>query len=81
MMHQIKNLITILFIGTLLSSVSANAQFWSNKKTDLLPETDAFAMNAFVDGDQLKIQWTIAADYYMYRDQFGVSSSLSLIHI
>jgi len=58
----------------LLLSLTAQAQFWGNNKTELLPETEAFAMTAFIDGDQLRIQWSIAQDYYMYRDQFAVSS-------
>jgi len=58
----------------LVSSLTANAQFWGTKKTELLAETDAFGMTAFIDGDQLRIQWSVADDYYMYRDQFRVSS-------
>ena len=59
----------------LLASLTANAQFWGAKKTELLPETDAFGMTAFIDGDQLRIQWSIADEYYMYRDQFRISST------
>ena len=75
MTDYLKNLFAIVILGVLLSHTTANAQFWSSKKTDLLSETDAFGMNAFVDGEQLKIQWTIAPDYYMYREQFNVSSN------
>jgi len=64
-----------IFLVLLLISASASAQFWSKKKTDLLPETEAFAMTAFIEGDQLRVQWSIAPDYYMYRDQFGIESN------
>jgi len=58
----------------LMASLTANAQFWGAKKTELLPETEAFGMTAFIDGDQLRIHWSVADEYYMYRDQFRVSS-------
>ena len=69
--HRVLKLVLTLL---LLSSFAANAQFWGTKKTELLAETDAFGMTAFIDGDQLRIQWSVADDYYMYRDQFRVSS-------
>ena len=70
-----KNYSFALLLALLFVSSSASAQFWTKKKTDLLAETDAFAMTALIDGDQLRIQWTIADGYYMYRDQFGLQSS------
>jgi thiol:disulfide interchange protein DsbD len=67
---------TLLFLATILmaTSVAAQAQFWNKKQNTLLPDQDAFGMTAYIDGDQLKIQWIIAEDYYMYREQFGLSS-------
>ncbi len=70
-----KNYRFTVLIALLLASFTASAQFWSNKKTELLPEEQAFGMTAFIDGDQLRVQWTIAQDYYMYRDQFKVQST------
>jgi len=64
-----------VLLALLIMSATASAQFWSKKKSDLLPETQAFGMTAIIDGDQLRIQWSIAEDYYMYRDQFGVQSN------
>lgn len=69
-----KNVLRVGMAFMLLVSLAANAQFWGEKKTELLAETDAFAMTAFIDGDHLRIQWSVADEYYMYRDQFRVSS-------
>ena len=68
--------ISLLCVITALmaSACTAQAQFWSKKKNTLLADEDAFGVTAFIDDDQLKIQWSIAQDYYMYRDQFGVQS-------
>ena len=74
MILNLKNMLRVTIALMLLVSIGANAQFWGTKKTELLAETDAFGMTAFIDGDQLRIQWTVAEDYYMYRDQFQVSS-------
>jgi len=63
-----------LTLALLIISSNAHAQFWGKKKVDLLPETEAFGLTAFVDDTNLRIQWSIAEDYYMYREQFGVSS-------
>ena len=65
----------VAFGVTLFISLSANAQFWGKKQTALLSDQDAFGMTAYIDGDKLKVQWSIAEDYYMYRDQFGVKSN------
>ena len=37
---------------------------------DLLPVEDAFAMEAFLDGDDVVLQWQIADGYYLYRHAF-----------
>jgi thiol:disulfide interchange protein DsbD len=65
----------VAFGMALFISLSANAQFWGKKQTALLSDQDAFGMTAYIDGDKLKVQWSIAEDYYMYRDQFGVKSN------
>lgn len=72
-MTRTLNAILSLAAAVLLLSSDASAQFWGKKKVDLLPETEAFGLTAVVDDAQLRIQWSIADDYYMYRDQFGVS--------
>ncbi len=74
MTRYLKNTLRLTLALMVLLTMTANAQFWSTKKTELLPETEAFGMTAFIDGDQLRIQWSIAEDYYMYREQFKVSS-------
>lgn len=56
------------------TSFVSQAQFWGKEQNTLLADEEAFAMTAFIDGDYLKIQWSIANDYYMYRDQFGLES-------
>lgn len=71
---NVKTPIRLALACLLMLSLTAQAQFWGSKKTELLPETEAFGVTAFIDGEQLRIQWSVAQDYYMYRDQFAVSS-------
>ena len=60
----------------LVVCVSANAQFWNKQVQQLLPEDEAFVVVAEVDQrGVLKVHWSIADDYYMYRDQFGIESA------
>lgn len=64
---------TMIVFWLLFISCSAAAQFWSPKKPALLPSEEAFAVAVTVDDSGLlKINWSIANDYYMYRDQFDV---------
>ncbi|RBP53641.1 protein-disulfide reductase DsbD [Arenicella xantha] len=65
----------------LVMMTSANAQFWSKKESPLLPEEQAFSVTAEITDQQLKLFWTIAPDYYMYRDQFQVSSATPGVEI
>lgn len=71
--NALKKTRLLLITTTLLClSFGAQAQFWGKKQNTLLADQEAFGVTAFIDGDQLKINWVIAPDYYMYRDQFGV---------
>jgi len=63
-----------------LSSL-AQAQFFSKKTRDLLPEDEAFAVTAMVEDGLLRVNWSIAQDYYMYRDQFSISSNTAGVTI
>ena len=71
---SLANLILSFALLALLS-MPVQAQFFSKKKPDLLPEDQAFAVTAEVNEGNLRINWSIAQDYYMYRDQFSVSAS------
>ncbi len=71
----LKNLIRLASLLLLTLALTANAQFWSKKQDTLLPGEEAFAVTAQIVGQQLKVYWTIASDYYMYRDQFSISST------
>jgi thiol:disulfide interchange protein DsbD len=76
LLNTIKKVSLLVTISlAVLISLSANAQFWGKKQVSLLSDQDAFGVTAYIDGDKLKIQWSIAEDYYMYRDQFGVKSN------
>ena len=70
-LHSIR-LLTLLL---LLVTANAHAQFWNKKKPDLLPDEEAFTVTAQIVDQELKVFWTIAPDYYMYRDQFSTVSS------
>ena len=39
-----------------------------------LPPEEAFKLNSRIEGDKLLVTWTIANDYYMYREKFSVKS-------
>ena len=48
----------------------------------MLPEDEAFRVTAYVnDAGLLKVNWIIADDYYMYRDQFAIESTNPSIRI
>ena len=58
----------------LLVSGLSHAQFFSNKTKELLPEDEAFQVITSIEDDVIKVNWVIAEDYYMYREQFRVES-------
>ena len=62
----------ILCLYALMISVDAQAQFWKKQSQSLLPDHQAFIETAHIDNNKLVVQWQIADDYYMYRDQFDV---------
>jgi len=62
----------VLCLFTLIFSVDAQAQFWKKQSQSLLPDHQAFIETAHIDDTKLVVQWQIADDYYMYRDQFDV---------
>ena len=55
-------LVAVIFV---CSINAANGQFWSNNKPDLLPEEEAFSVIAEIQNGVLKVNWSIADDYYM----------------
>ncbi|MBX2847327.1 MAG: protein-disulfide reductase DsbD [Acidiferrobacterales bacterium] len=69
------NVKLISIFALLLSSITlAQAQFWSNKQPELLPEEEAFSVVADIQDGVLKVNWSIADDYYMYRENFEIES-------
>lgn len=69
-------LLVIVFLST-----SAHAQFFSKKSNDLLPEEQAFGVTASVEKGVLRVNWSIAQDYYMYREQFSVVTNNANVNI
>ena len=69
-----KNFILITALFLLLLSSASNAQFFSNKTQELLPEDQAFQVTANIDENTIKVNWIIAEGYYMYREQFRIES-------
>lgn len=69
--------ILLVIVTCALLSLPAQAQFWKQQTDELLSEAEAFQANAFIDGNQIKVTWNIANDYYMYLDQFAVVPSSS----
>lgn len=75
-MNHLKQNLIIIAGALLLGLTSAtHAQFFSNKTDALLPEAQAFQVLANVEQSKLRVSWSIANDYYMYREQFGIASS------
>lgn len=68
-------------VGLLLVSSVVQAQFFASKKPDLLPEHEAFQVGAEVRGQNLHVYWSIANDYYMYREQFGIAVEGSAVKV
>ena len=64
-------LVSLVFVFTINS---AAGQFWSNKQPDLLPEDQAFSVLANITDDVLVVSWSIADDYYMYRDSLKIEA-------
>ena len=62
----------VLCLYALMISVDAQAQFWKKQSQSLLPDHQAFIETAYIDNTNLVVQWQVADDYYMYRDQFDV---------
>ena len=70
---QIGLLWTSALVLALVLSSPVSAQFFNQQQPQLLPEAQAFKVDHWVEADGLTINWSIADDYYMYRDQFAAS--------
>jgi len=57
-------------VAVLLMMVAGLAQ-----ATDFLPVDDAFQLSVERQGDELRLHWQIADDYYLYRDQHRIQPS------
>ena len=65
--------ISLVMAFGLAVSTPTSAQFFSKKTQELLPEDQAFSVTSNVsDSGILSVNWSIADDYYMYRDQFSI---------
>jgi len=42
-------------------------------QSDFLSPEDAFQYELVPDGDQLRLEWTIADDYYLYRKRMTIT--------
>ncbi len=76
--HQLyRALVLGLMTASLLLSSLAHAQFWKQEQPELLPEDQAFVHDTRIEANDLVVDWLIAEDYYMYRDQFGIQSDVA----
>lgn len=72
----------IAIVSGLATNSPASAQFFSKQTQELLPEEQAFAVTAQVtDSGLLKVNWSIADDYYMYHEQFSIESVSSEVTV
>lgn len=51
----------------------ASAQFFQKPAPALLPEAQAFSVTHSETSNGLTVDWSVADDYYLYRNQFGVT--------
>lgn len=66
----------------LVMSQPAAAQFWKKDTNPLLPEEQAFSVSASILEDgAISVNWSIADDYYMYRDNFAIEAAVPLAPI
>lgn len=68
-------------MGSVLLCWPAHAQFFAAKKPQLLPEHEAFQVTADVIGNNLHVYWSIANDYYMYRQQFAIEAANDAVEL
>ncbi len=71
MNNIIQRTLRLLVATALFACFAAQAQFWKKQAQTLLPDHEAFIETAYVEGNEIKVAWQIADDYYMYRDQFN----------
>lgn len=71
---RLKAVPILTFVLLSLFFAQAQAQFFNKKEPVLLPEDQAFDVIANVQDGVLFVNWSIAQDYYMYRDQFRIES-------
>ena len=72
----------LISLCILAFTTNSQAQFFSDKTDELIPEEQAFGVTAFVDDSgSLKVNWSIADNYYMYKDQFHIESNNSEVLI
>lgn len=62
----------VFWLAMVLMSPSAWAQI---SPEDLLPVEEAFSLEATREADEIRLVWTIAPGYYLYRHAFKVSSA------
>jgi len=58
-----------------ISDLSSQLGLTSSQSDSPLAPEDAFAMKSRIDGDTLLVTWTVANDYYMYREKFSIQSN------
>ena len=64
----------LAFVIVTCSINTANGQFWENKQPKLLPEEEAFSVIADIQDEALIVKWSIADDYYMYRESLKIEA-------
>ena len=71
----------LLLVLACLVLTPAQAQIFGQKTKALLPEEQAFGVTAQVVDGRLVVNWSVAQDYYMYRDQFRIQTTDSSVTI
>ncbi len=60
-----------------ISDLSSQLGLSDAQSDEPLLAKEAFKMSSHIEGDMVIVTWTIADEYYMYRDKFSIVSSTS----
>jgi len=68
--------LTLLSVS--LAGVATAKPWWmrgiESNDTDFLPPDTAFRVNAWVDGNAVRVRWVIADGYYLYRHRIDIKA-------
>jgi thiol:disulfide interchange protein DsbD len=78
MMHPVTRTIVILAAAAGLASLAVAKPWWmrgiESNDTDFLPPDAAFRVLSRVEGNTVRVRWTIADGYYLYKQRMTIQA-------